>query len=361
MSDPVVFMIEEGEFGLAVVDTAAVGYLDAWQAPGGKTVDMVTLADYDAAAAGWTCQMTSGALTPTPNTTTSDIPATFCKPAKSIPTPGETTFTLDLTFLQDPNVSTGLNAFLYAHDTEEAYAYFGMSDGDPPHMIGRVRLSAGLIGGDARTTLVATIALPLTRRPDIEFGDATTSVIVVGSAGTGALAANVETAPAATATRANSRRRRRRVTVAQLRRAFDDLANVPESAIVDAAKLVEQAAKQTGRPITIRGRRYPLYAVTKYERANARAECRRRSYGTPTGFWVWQTTGTRGGYPIPKRRRAEPRYLYGAGWSHPVRGPVTRQRGIAGRGAWRRVRAVAERDVPKIFVAAVHDAVKGFG
>jgi hypothetical protein len=187
MSDPVVFMIEEGEFGLAVVDTAAVGYLDSWQAPTGKTVDLVTLADYGADAAGWTCQMTSGALTPAANTTTSDIPATFCKPAKSVPTPGETTFTLDLTFLQDPNVAVGLSAYLYANDTKEAFAYFGMNDGEPPRMIGRVRLAAGLIGGDARTALVATVSLPLVRRPDIEFGDATTSVIVEGGDDGGAV------------------------------------------------------------------------------------------------------------------------------------------------------------------------------
>jgi hypothetical protein len=194
MSDPVVFTIEEGELGLAVVDTAAVGYLDTWQAPGGKAVDAVALADYDTGSTGWTCQMTSGALTPTPNTTTQDVPATFCKPAKSIPQPGETGFTLDLTFLQDPNVSTGLSAFLYANDTKEAFVYFGMNDGEPPRMIGRVRLAAGLVGGDARTTLVATVSLPLTRRPDIEFGDATTSIVVPGSGDGGAGALTAETA-----------------------------------------------------------------------------------------------------------------------------------------------------------------------
>ena len=189
MSDPIVFMIEEGELGLAVVDTAAVGYLDSWQAPAGKAVDAVTLADYDTGSTSWTCQMTSGALTPAANTTTSDIPATFCSPAKSIPTPGETTFTLDLTFMQDPNVAAGLSAFLYANDTKEAFAYFGMNDGEPPRMIGRVRLAAGLVGGDARTTLVATVSLPLVRRPDIEFGDATTSIVVPGSEPAGVMAA----------------------------------------------------------------------------------------------------------------------------------------------------------------------------
>lgn len=180
MSDPVIFMIEEGELGLAIVDKAAIGYLDTWQAPGGKAVDAVSLTDYDAGSAGWTCQSTSGALTSTANTTTSDIPATFCSPAKSTPTPGETSFSLDVSFLQDPNVSTGLAAYLYEHDTEEAYFYFGMNDGEPPRAIGRVRLAASQIGGAARTTLTADVSFPLTRRADIEFGDATTSRIVLG-------------------------------------------------------------------------------------------------------------------------------------------------------------------------------------
>ena len=187
MSDPVVFMIETGEFGLAIVDTAAVGYVDTWQAPTGKTVDVVTLADYDTGSTGWTCQMTSGALTPTPNTSTQDVPGTFCKVSTSTPTPGETTFTLDVAFLQDPNVSTGLSAFLYANDTAEAYVYFGMDDGEPPRMIGRVRLAAGVIGGDARTTLIATVSLPLVRRPDIEFGDATPASSGTGSGAGGAV------------------------------------------------------------------------------------------------------------------------------------------------------------------------------
>lgn len=181
MSDPVIFQIEQGEIGLALVDKAAVGYLDSWQAPTGKTVDLVTLADYDTGSAGWTCQTTAGALTASANTTTQDIPATFCAPARSTPQPGETSYSVDLSFLQDPNVAAGLSAYLYEHDTLEAYVYFGMDNSNPPRMIGRVRLAAGTVGGDARATLTADVSLPLTRRPDIEFGDATTSRIVLGS------------------------------------------------------------------------------------------------------------------------------------------------------------------------------------
>jgi hypothetical protein len=182
VSDAIVFQIEEGEFGLKLVDKAAVGYLDSWQAPAGKTADTVTMADYEADSGAWTCQVTSGALTAAPNTTTVDIPATLCNPAKSTPQPGETSYTLDMSFLQDPNVATGLNRYLFENDTKEAYVYFGMNDAEPPRMIGRVKLISGTIGGGARTVLTADSSLPLVRKPDIEFGDATTSDIVTGAA-----------------------------------------------------------------------------------------------------------------------------------------------------------------------------------
>lgn len=193
MSDPVVFMIEAGELGLMVVDKAAVGYLDTWQAPGGKSVDAVALVDYDTSSGGWSCQSTSGALVPSANTTTQDIPPTLCVPGKTTPTPGETSFSLDVSFLQDPNVSTGLAAFLYEFDTEEAYFYFGMDDGNPPRAIGRVRLAAGMIGGAARSVLTADVSFPLVRRADIEFGDVTTSRIVLGVEPAAPLAATATT------------------------------------------------------------------------------------------------------------------------------------------------------------------------
>lgn len=180
MADAVVFQIEDGEFGLSIVDKAAVGYLDSWQAPAGKAVDAVALADYEAGAVAWTCQVTSGALTAAPNTTTVDIPATFCNAAKSTPQPGETSYSLDMSFLQDPNVAAGLNRFLFENDTKEAFAYLGLDGANPPKMIGRVKLVAGTIGGGARVILTADTSLPLVRKPDIEFGDATTSEVVKG-------------------------------------------------------------------------------------------------------------------------------------------------------------------------------------
>jgi hypothetical protein len=189
MSDAIIFQIEDGEFGLKLVDKAAVGYLETWQAPAGKAVDAVVMADYEADADAWTCQVTSGALTAAPDTTTQDIPATLCAPGKSTPTPKETAYTLDLSFLQDPNVSAGLSRYLFEHDTKEAYVYFGMDGVNPPKMIGRVRLVSGTVGGGARTILTADTSLPLVRKPDVEFGDATTSVVVKGDGTAPVLAA----------------------------------------------------------------------------------------------------------------------------------------------------------------------------
>jgi hypothetical protein len=180
MSDPIIFQIEAGEFGLKVVDKAAVGYLDAWQAPAGKAIDVVTLADYDTGSAAWTCQVTSAALVPSPNESTIEIPATMCSPAKTIPQPGETSFSVDVTFLQDPNIVAGLNRFLFENDTKEAYVYLGLDDGNPPRMIGRCRLIAGAIGGLMRSQLTADVSLPMSRKPDVEFGDTTSSQIVHG-------------------------------------------------------------------------------------------------------------------------------------------------------------------------------------
>ena len=150
---------------------------------------------------------------------------------------------------------------------------------------------------------------------------------------------------------------------ARLRQVFDNLANLPESAIVDAAKLVEEMAKQGGGSVTVnrkgKHRRYNLGAVTHYERSNERA-VGATVFGAPTGFWVWKTSGTRGGYNIPKRkpRQGSSRYLYGAGYAHPVRGQIKRKGRVSGRGAWTKVRARAEREVPQVFVQAVHDVVR---
>lgn len=176
-----IFTIETGQIGLALVDKAAVGYLDSWQAPGGKTADVVTLADYDSNSTGWSCQIVNGALNATPDTTTTDVPATWCEPAETIPSPGKTTYEFGGSFLQDPNVRHGLNRWLFQYDTQEAYIYASWGGDNPPSMIGRVRVAAGTIGGEARTNLTADFTMPLTRKPDIDFGTTADHEVVTGA------------------------------------------------------------------------------------------------------------------------------------------------------------------------------------
>jgi hypothetical protein len=184
MADAIIFQIEAGTIAFSVVDTTEVGYDPAWQAPGGATVDTAALADYEANSASWSCQATSGALTASQDTTTVDVPATFCQPARSIPQPAATSYSLDLSFLQDPNIAAGLSAFLFEHDTEEAYVLFGLAGTgaasaiNPPKLIGRVRLVAGTIGGAARSNLTADVSLPLTMKPQIMFGTGSTTSII---------------------------------------------------------------------------------------------------------------------------------------------------------------------------------------
>ena len=74
-----IFQIENGKLAFSVVDTADVGYADTWQAPNGTTLLTAAIADYDADAATWSCQVTSAALTASPNQNDVTVPATFCQ------------------------------------------------------------------------------------------------------------------------------------------------------------------------------------------------------------------------------------------------------------------------------------------
>ena len=175
MSDPAIFRIpltadKLGVFGLELVDTAAVGYEDSWQAPDGKELPAVTIGDYEAKSTSWVCQVTSGALTPSSNLSTEDRAATFCKVAGQTTVVAEDTFVIDLETFQDAHVKDGLQAYLFANRTKEAYVYFGADSDNAPRMIGRVTLTSAAIGGAAHTDLTATISFPLKRAPDIEFG-----------------------------------------------------------------------------------------------------------------------------------------------------------------------------------------------
>jgi hypothetical protein len=143
-----VFSIESGVLALSLVgDTDPT----TWNAPGGTPVDQVTLADYVTPGPGgdFSCQVTSGALSASPNTSDDTTPATFCAPEVTTTKVGVTSYTLDVSFLQDPNIVAGLNRFLFEHDTKAAYFLLGLDGVNPPKVAGRCRLVAGTIGGAA--------------------------------------------------------------------------------------------------------------------------------------------------------------------------------------------------------------------
>lgn len=158
-----VFQIENGLFGLTLTDPDV-------------PVDEADIADYSE----FGCQVTSGALNATPNVTTIDVPATWCEPATSTPNVGVTSYGLDVTFLQDPDVVAGISRFLFEHDTKKAFFFLGLDGVNPPRAIGELRVVAGSFGGEGRTALTATVSLPVEGKPQIEFGDATSSIIVGG-------------------------------------------------------------------------------------------------------------------------------------------------------------------------------------
>lgn len=179
MTAPLRFKIEEGVFALALVDTAAVGYVDAWQAPGGAAVDTVAVADYTDAGPHWSCQVQNMTIDPTANTNDETVEATWCEPQTIVPNPGQTSFAINGTVVSDVHVTDSLIAFLYLHDTKEAFFYMGLAgDAAPPAAIGRCRVQASSFGGAGRVTLVNTVgALPVTRRYDMWYGTAPGTVI----------------------------------------------------------------------------------------------------------------------------------------------------------------------------------------
>ena len=183
-----IFRIEGGTFSLLLVDTAAVGYLPEWQTPGGIEVDTITPAAYAGAAGSgisFECQTTSAALVASANTTDDTTPATMCQPETTTTSVGVTSYSLDATVLQDPHISDGISAYLFEHDTKQAYFYLGLADADaPPKAVGVVRLVAGQIGGEVRVTLTADVSLPVERKPDLWVGNATTNRVIHGDGST---------------------------------------------------------------------------------------------------------------------------------------------------------------------------------
>lgn len=162
-----VFKIEDGVFGLSLTAPS----------PAPATACDAVIGSFT----DFTCQITSGAITASPNVTDETVPATWCSPESTEQNVGETSFTLDVSLLQDPDVSAGISAFLFTHDTELIYWFIGMAGDDPPLAFGSARCVAGTIGGEARVTLTADVSLPINGKPSACFGNATTSVPVEGT------------------------------------------------------------------------------------------------------------------------------------------------------------------------------------
>jgi hypothetical protein len=186
MPEPSILRIPVGDiggFGLALVDRAAVGYDDAWQAPAGGVLPDVELADYNAGSTTWQCQLTAAQITATQNVTTSERAGTFCIAPGQTTVVGEDTFAMEIGGFQDHKEAQGLAAFMYEHRTKEAFFYFSADGPDgAPRAIGRLRLTAMPMGGDAWTDLTFTaLSLPIMRAPDIEFGSGATTRIVLGA------------------------------------------------------------------------------------------------------------------------------------------------------------------------------------
>lgn len=182
MTAPVVFQVEQGIVALTPVDREAVGYLDAWQAPAGKTAATAVLADYTETVANFGCQVTSGRLAASKQSSTTEIPATFCAPGSQRSAAQLTSYTLDLEFLQDITVRDGLSAFLAAHDAEEAYFLLaGDTPTAPPRAVGRVNLHDGGFLGAPRANLTDTVSFDCTRKPDRLYGLTGSTRLVTGA------------------------------------------------------------------------------------------------------------------------------------------------------------------------------------
>lgn len=161
MSDPTYFRIENGQFGLQIVDTAAVGYDPAWLAPGGKTAATAVIADYDTKSPSWSCQVTEMRMTATASTRTETIEDTICQAGREVANPQKATWAVVLSLYQDANY-VALQQFADEHDAELAYFFAAFNGVDPPKAVGTLYLAPlPDLGGVARTNLKATAKWPV--------------------------------------------------------------------------------------------------------------------------------------------------------------------------------------------------------
>jgi hypothetical protein len=179
--DPNIINITDGQLGLTIVDEAAVGYSADWQAPGGATAATAVIADY-VDGDSFTCQITTGRLTASKNINRRDRAATFCAPAGSTVTAGGSTYTLDVSFFQDPHVRNGLSSFLWENDTLEAYFLLAGDAGTTaPRAVGRCLIVSGSFLGEANADLTDSVSLDVKRKPDVLFGTTGSTRLITGT------------------------------------------------------------------------------------------------------------------------------------------------------------------------------------
>ena len=163
-----IFNIENGVLALSLVED---GDDPTWQAPGGAAANEVTAGDYEGAdGIVFSCQVQSGMLTASPNTSDKVTDPTFCEPEVTTTQVGVTSYSLELTALQDPHSADGMSFFAFKNDTKLAYFALGLNSWGAPKAIGKCRIVAGTFGGAARTDLTTDIACPVETKPDIQFG-----------------------------------------------------------------------------------------------------------------------------------------------------------------------------------------------
>lgn len=136
----------------------------------------------------------------------------------------------------------------------------------------------------------------------------------------------------------------------ELHRIAGEVARIPDTGLIAAAKLVKKLADDEARRVTgdanmlgNKRRAIKLRARDKGIRPVAGGAAV-LILGQPAGPWVWVNTGT-APHAIRRRKRG------------PMRNMTVRHPGTSGRLAWRRVVTRAEDLVPRIFVELAGRAV----
>ena len=178
------FKIENGVVALALVDPAAIGYDPGWQAPGGKVLPTVAQADYDPTTTGYGCQLVTGVVSATQNTTSETVDGTWCDLPETQTIAGADTWSAAWDHYQDATLADGLSAYLFEHAGKDAYLYVACGgDQVPPAFIGVVTLSASSIGG-GRSANRSQVTMQFKRKPDGQFGTAADWKVIPGDGST---------------------------------------------------------------------------------------------------------------------------------------------------------------------------------